>query len=137
MRKIYILIFALLLSFSSYSQQVDMDLFKSMKIRNVGPAGMSGRITSIDAVDANPTIIYAGAASGGLWKSTSGGISWNPIFDDQKIHSIGAISIHQKNPDLIWVGTGEGNPRNSLTMGGGVYRSLDAGKTWQLMGLEK
>jgi photosystem II stability/assembly factor-like uncharacterized protein len=114
-----------------------MDLFKSMKIRNVGPAGMSGRITSIDAVDANPTIIYAGAASGGLWKSTSGGISWNPIFDDQKIHSIGAISIHQKNPDLIWVGTGEGNPRNSLTMGGGVYRSLDAGKTWQLMGLEK
>lgn len=137
MRKIYILIFALLLNFSGYSQQVDMDLFKSMKTRNVGPAGMSGRITSIDAVDANPTIIYAGAASGGLWKSTSGGISWDPIFDDQKIHSIGAISIHQKNPDLIWVGTGEGNPRNSLTMGGGVYRSLDAGKTWQLMGLEK
>jgi len=137
MRKIYILIFALLLSFSGYSQQVDMDLFKSMKTRNVGPAGMSGRITSIDAVDANPTIIYAGAASGGLWKSTSGGISWDPVFDDQKIHSIGAISIYQKNPDLIWVGTGEGNPRNSLTMGGGVYRSLDAGKTWQLMGLEK
>ncbi len=137
MRKIYILIFALLLNFSGYSQQVDMDLFKSMKTRNVGPAGMSGRITSIDAVDANPTIIYAGAASGGLWKSTSGGISWDPIFDDQKIHSIGAISIYQKNPDLIWVGTGEGNPRNSLTMGGGVYRSLDAGKTWQLMGLEK
>lgn len=108
-----------------------------MKTRNVGPAGMSGRITAIDAVDANPTIIYAGSASGGLWKSTSGGITWDPIFDDQKIHSIGAISIYQKNPDLIWVGTGEGNPRNSLTMGGGVFRSLDAGKTWQLMGLEK
>jgi len=137
MRKIYILIFAMLLSFSAHSQQVDMDLFKSMKTRNVGPAGMSGRITSIDAVDANPIVIYAGTASGGLWKSTSGGITWDPIFDDQKIHSIGAISIHQKNPDLIWVGTGEGNPRNSLTMGGGVYRSLDAGKTWQLMGLEK
>jgi photosystem II stability/assembly factor-like uncharacterized protein len=137
MRKIYILIFAMLMGFSAHSQQVDMDLFKSMKTRNVGPAGMSGRITSIDAVDANPTIIYAGAASGGLWKSTSGGITWDPIFDDQKIHSIGAISIYQKNPDLIWVGTGEGNPRNSLTMGGGVYRSLDAGKTWDLMGLEK
>jgi photosystem II stability/assembly factor-like uncharacterized protein len=137
MRKIYILIFAMLLSLSAHSQQVDMDLFKSMKTRNVGPAGMSGRITAIDAVDANPTIIYAGAASGGLWKSTSGGITWDPIFDDQKIHSIGAISIHQKNPDLIWVGTGEGNPRNSLTMGGGVYRSLDAGETWKLMGLEK
>lgn len=137
MRKIYILIFALLCSFSAHAQQVDMDLFKSMKTRNVGPAGMSGRITAIDAVDANPTIIYAGSASGGLWKSTSGGITWDPIFDDQKIHSIGAISIHQNNPDVIWVGTGEGNPRNSLTMGGGVYRSLDAGKTWQLMGLEK
>lgn len=137
MRKIYILIFALLMSYSAHSQQVDMDLFKSMKTRNVGPAGMSGRITAIDAVDAHPTTIYAGAASGGLWKSTSGGITWEPIFDGQKIHSIGAISIYQKNPDLIWVGTGEGNPRNSLTMGGGVYRSLDAGKTWELMGLEK
>jgi photosystem II stability/assembly factor-like uncharacterized protein len=108
-----------------------------MKTRNVGPAGMSGRITAIDAVDSDPTIIYAGSASGGLWKSTSGGITWEPIFDEQKVHSIGAISVYQKNPDLIWVGTGEGNPRNSLTMGGGIYRSLDAGKTWQLMGLEK
>jgi photosystem II stability/assembly factor-like uncharacterized protein len=137
MQKICFLILAIFLSFSAHSQQVDMDLFKSMKIRNIGPAGMSGRITAIDAIDADPTTIYAGSASGGLWKSTSGGITWDPIFDDQKIHSIGAISIFQKNPDLIWVGTGEGNPRNSLTMGGGVYRSLDAGKTWDLMGLEK
>jgi photosystem II stability/assembly factor-like uncharacterized protein len=137
MQKIYFLILATFLSFATHAQQVDMDLFKSMKTRNVGPAGMSGRITAIDAIDADPTTIYAGSASGGLWKSTSGGITWEPIFDDQKIHSIGAISIYQKNPDLIWVGTGEGNPRNSLTMGGGVYRSLDAGKTWDLMGLEK
>jgi photosystem II stability/assembly factor-like uncharacterized protein len=137
MQKIYFLILATFLSFATHAQQVDMDLFKSMKTRNVGPAGMSGRITAIDAIDADPTTIYAGSASGGLWKSTSGGITWEPIFDDQKIHSIGAISIYQKNPDLIWVGTGEGNPRNSLTMGGGVYRSLDAGKTWELMGLEK
>jgi photosystem II stability/assembly factor-like uncharacterized protein len=137
MKKIYILILATFLSFTVSGQKVDMDLFKSMKTRNVGPAGMSGRITAIDAVDSDPTTIYAGSASGGLWKSTSGGITWKPIFDDQSVHSIGAISIYQKNPDIIWVGTGEGNPRNSLTMGGGVYRSLDAGKTWQLMGLEK
>lgn len=137
MKKIYILILATFLSFTVSGQQVDMDLFKSMKTRNVGPAGMSGRITAIDAIDSDPTTIYAGSASGGLWKSTSGGITWKPIFDEQKVHSIGAISIYQKNPDIIWVGTGEGNPRNSLTMGGGVYRSLDAGKTWQLMGLEK
>jgi len=98
---------------------------------------MSGRITAIDAVDNNPSIIYAGSASGGLWKSTSGGINWKPIFDNEKVHSIGSISIYQKNPNIIWVGTGEGNPRNSLNLGYGVYRSLDAGETWELMGLEK
>ncbi len=119
------------------AQEVDMEQFASMKMRSIGPAGMSGRIAAIDAVDTNPNIIYAGAASGGLWKSTSGGITWEPIFDDQAVHSIGSISIYQKNPNIIWVGTGEGNPRNSLTMGYGVYRSLDAGKTWELMGLEK
>ena len=114
-----------------------MDMFKSMKARNIGPGAMSGRITAIQAVDDNPSIIYAGSASGGLWKSTSGGITWEPIFDNEKVHSIGAISIYQKNPNIIWVGTGEGNPRNSLNMGYGVYRSMDAGKTWQMMGLEK
>lgn len=119
------------------AQQVDMSQFEVMKARAVGPAGMSGRITAVDAVDDNPNIIYAGSASGGLWKSTSGGISWTPIFDEEKVHSIGAISIYQKNPNIIWLGTGEGNPRNSLNMGYGVYRSLDAGKTWELMGLEK
>ncbi|HCD89315.1 MAG TPA: hypothetical protein DEQ87_17005 [Algoriphagus sp.] len=137
MKKLYILILVAMMGFNLQAQQVNMDLFKSMKTRNVGPAGMSGRITAIDAVDDDPTIIYAGSASGGLWKSTSGGIHWEPIFDDQKVHSIGAISIYQKNPSVIWVGTGEGNPRNSLNLGYGVYRSLDAGKTWEMMGLEK
>ncbi len=120
-----------------FAQQIDMSQFKTMKARSVGPAAMSGRITAIDAIHENPSIIYAGSASGGLWKSTSGGITWTPIFDEEKVHSIGAISIYQKNPNIIWVGTGEGNPRNSLNMGHGVYRSLDAGKTWQMMGLEK
>ncbi|MDF2157821.1 hypothetical protein [Algoriphagus sp. CAU 1675] len=137
MKKLYIFILVACMGLGVQAQQVDMDLFKSMKTRNVGPAGMSGRITAIDAVDDDPSIIYAGSASGGLWKSTSGGITWEPIFDDQKVHSIGSISIYQKNPNIIWVGTGEGNPRNSLNMGYGVYRSLDAGKTWELMGLEK
>ncbi|TDQ19201.1 photosystem II stability/assembly factor-like uncharacterized protein [Algoriphagus boseongensis] len=137
MRKIYLLILASMLCLGTFAQQVDMDQFKSMKARSIGPAGMSGRITAIDAVAENPNIIYAGSASGGLWKSTSGGIKWEPIFDNERVHSIGAISIYQKNPNVIWVGTGEGNPRNSLNMGYGVYRSLDAGKTWQLMGLEK
>lgn len=114
-----------------------MDLLKEIKPRNIGPAGMSGRITAIDVALNNPQVIYAGSASGGLWKSESGGINWKPVFDDADVQSIGAIAIDQTNPDVIWVGTGEGNPRNSVTGGYGLYRSLDAGKTWKLMGLEK
>jgi photosystem II stability/assembly factor-like uncharacterized protein len=85
----------------------------------------------------NPNIIYAGTASGGLWKSENGGITWDPIFDDQETASVGAVAIQQSNPSVIWVGTGEGNPRNSLNGGEGIYKSLDAGKSWTRMGLEK
>ncbi|MEO9850470.1 hypothetical protein [Reichenbachiella sp.] len=109
---------------------------KGMKMRSIGPAGMSGRVTAIDAVQDNPDIIYVGTASGGLWKSEGGGVSWKPIFEKEKVSSIGALAIDQSNPDIIWVGTGEGNPRNSATSGAGVYKSLDAGATWQFMGLE-
>ena len=75
-------------------------------------------------------------ASGGLWKSTSGGIAWEPIFDEQPVASIGAVAIDQSRPDVIWVGTGEGNPRNSQTNGNGVYKSLDGGKNWMHLGLD-
>ena len=119
------------------AQQLDMEKLKGMKPRAIGPAGMSGRITAIDVVNNQPDIIYIGAASGGVWKSESGGIDWKPIFDKQAVASIGAIAIQQSNPDVIWAGTGEGNPRNSLNGGYGIYKSLDAGTTWQLMGLEK
>lgn len=136
MKKVLVLVLCTWMSISLMAQKVNMEDFSAMKMRSIGPAAMSGRIAAIDAVDINPNIIYAGSASGGLWKSTSGGITWEPIFDEQAVHSIGAISIYQKNPNIIWVGTGEGNPRNSLTMGYGVYRSLDAGETWELMGLE-
>ena len=124
------------LSLPAFSQQLDMDLFKNIKPRSIGPAGMSGRVTAIDVVHNEPDIIYAGTASGGLWKSESGGITWMSVFDTQRVHSIGAIAINQSNPDEVWVGTGEGNPRNSQSSGAGVYRSIDGGKTWKLMGLE-
>ncbi|NNL33780.1 MAG: hypothetical protein HKO80_11285 [Flavobacteriaceae bacterium] len=114
-----------------------MDLLKNMKPRNIGPGGMSGRVTAIDVVLNNPDIMYVGTASGGLWKSTSGGIKWHPIFDDQVTASIGALAIQQSNPSVIWVGTGEGNPRNSLNGGYGIFKSLDGGKSWKSMGLEK
>ena len=136
MKKLFLFTF-LLFSFSSFSQQLSMDIMKDMKPRNIGPGGMSGRVTAIDVVTDNPNIMYVGTASGGLWKSNSGGIKWNPIFDNQPTASIGAVAIQQSNPSVIWVGTGEGNPRNSLNGGYGVYRSLNGGKTWQSMGLEK
>lgn len=120
-----------------FGQKLDMSLIKNLKIRNVGPANMSGRITAIDVHTANTKLIYLGAASGGVWKSENGGTAWKPVFDDQPTQNIGAIAIQQNNPDVVWVGTGEGNPRNSINLGMGIFKSLDGGKTWKHMGLEK
>ncbi|TAF67344.1 MAG: hypothetical protein EAZ55_03235 [Cytophagales bacterium] len=120
-----------------WAQNIDFSQFRQMRMRNIGPAGMSGRVTAIDAVVANPDIIYVGTASGGLWKSESGGTAWKSIFENEKVASIGAIAIDQRNPQTLWVGTGEGNPRNSQTSGYGIYKSQDGGKTWKIMGLEK
>ena len=136
MKKLLFLSF-LCISITVFSQDFSMDLVKNITPRNIGPGGMSGRVTAIDAVHSNPDIMYVGTASGGLWKSTSGGIKWDPIFDNEVTASIGAVAIQQSNPSVIWVGTGEGNPRNSLNGGYGIYKSLDAGKSWKSMGLEK
>lgn len=129
--------FTFLISLSAAGQQIDLDKLKGMDVRSIGPAGMSGRITAIDVVHDNPQVMYVGSASGGLWKSESGGVDWEPIFDEEQILSIGAVAIQQDNPDVIWVGTGEGNPRNSSNGGYGLYKSMDGGKSWKLMGLEK
>jgi photosystem II stability/assembly factor-like uncharacterized protein len=117
--------------------QVDPDLLAGLSARSIGPAAMSGRVADVTGVDSNPDILYVGTAAGGVWKSTNGGLSWNPVFDDQPVASIGAVSVFQPNPDIVWVGSGEGNPRNSVIAGNGIYRSLDAGRTWQHLGLEK
>lgn len=124
-------------SILGFGQKIPLEKFKGMNMRSIGPATTSGRVTAIDAVDRPGGYILAGTASGGLWKSTSGGVSWFPVFDDQTVIGIGAVKISPKTADVIWVGTGEGNPRNSQTSGKGIYKSLDAGKTWKLMGLEE
>lgn len=136
MKRIFSILFLLTTSFL-FSQEFSMDLVKNMKPRNIGPGGMSGRVTTIGVVASNTDIMYVGTASGGIWKSTSGGIKWKPVFEKELTASIGAIAIQQSNPSVIWAGTGEGNPRNSLNGGFGIYKSLDAGKTWKAMGLEK
>jgi photosystem II stability/assembly factor-like uncharacterized protein len=127
----------LVVAAGSLPAQVKSDVFAGLKARSIGPANMSGRIGAIDAVNSDPNVIYVGAAAGGVWKSVDGGLSWTPVFDDQPVASIGAIAVYQKNPSIVWVGTGEAAPRNSVSVGRGVYRSLDAGRTWTLMGLEK
>lgn len=129
-----IIVFA---AFTAKAQQLDLSNFENLNIRNVGPANMSGRITAIDVVTADPNIMYVGAASGGVWKSENGGTAWRPVFDDQPTQNIGAIAIQQNNPSVVWAGTGEGNPRNSMNLGMGIFKSLDGGKTWANMGLKE
>lgn len=138
MKKLQLFTFLLLLSALSIAQDLpDMKHFKALAPRNIGPAGMSGRVTAIDVDLSDPDIIYVGTASGGVWKSDDGGIDWTPIFDDAPLQSVGALAINQHNPDDIWVGTGEGNPRNSHNSGKGLFRTRDGGQTWENMGLEK
>ena len=131
------LLLLLLITTAISAQKISVDQFKNLKARSIGPAGMSGRVTSIDAVLSNPNIIYLGTASGGVWKTENSGAKWEPIFDEQPILNIGAVAVQQSNPSVLWVGTGEGNPRNSINIGGGIFKSLDGGKNWKMMGLEK
>ena len=111
-------------------------VFEDHPVRHIGPGTMSGRVTALTVDPTDRDIIYAGTASGGLWRSTSSGTTWEPLFDEQDILSIGSVAVAPSNPDVIWAGTGEGNPRNSHTSGRGIYRSLDGGASWSRMGLE-
>ncbi|MEM9928298.1 MAG: hypothetical protein AAF840_00640 [Bacteroidota bacterium] len=131
------LLLPLLLSpLSPLLSQLDLEYWDAIAPRSIGPAGMSGRVTAIDVNPTDKDHIYVGTASGGVWMSKNGGISFDPIFDEEKYLGIGAVAVSDANPNIVWVGTGEGNPRNSANYGGGIYRSLDGGKTWKFMGLE-
>ena len=108
----------------------------NLEWREIGPTIMGGRVADLAVVESNPAIFYVGTATGGVWRTTNNGASWEPLFDDQPTSSIGDVTLSQANPNLIWVGTGEPQNRQSSPWGNGVYKSLDGGRTWQHMGLE-
>ena len=108
--------------------------YGSLKYRHVGPVG--NRVSAVAAVPGDPSTYYAGAASGGLWKSTDGGNTWQPIFDGQPVSSIGALAVAPSDPNVVWAGTGEPFIRSNISVGWGMFRSTDAGKTWSRAGLE-
>jgi photosystem II stability/assembly factor-like uncharacterized protein len=118
-----------------HTQPTAADLFTALQYRYVGPPG--NRVNAVAGVAGDPNTIYAGAASGGVFKSTDGGLHWQPIFDDQIVMSIGALAVARTDPNVVWAGTGDPNIRPNIEIGNGVYRSTDAGKTWSHMGLDQ
>jgi photosystem II stability/assembly factor-like uncharacterized protein len=115
--------------------QDQSQLLKEFVWRPIGPVNMGGRIDDIEAVESDPAVIYVGAATSGVWKTVNNGTTWTPIFDAQPNLSIGDIAIAPSNPNVVWVGTGEANQRQSTSYGGGIFKSIDAGRTWTAMGL--
>ncbi len=125
----------LLLPAAAAAQPVESDLLHGLRWRTIGPDG--NRISAVTGEWGNPDVLYFGAASGGLWKSSDGGLQWEPIFDDQDVASISALAVSPSHPGHVWAGTGETFIiRPALAMGNGIYRSTDAGKSFQHMGLE-
>lgn len=139
LRKTFFL-FALLFLFGNTNaqtlNQVDESIFSALKMRNIGPAFVSGRISDIAIHPDNDNIWYAAVASGGVWKTLNSGVTWKPIFDNQAVYSTGCITLDPSNPATVWLGTGENVGGRHMSFGDGVYKSPDGGKTWKNMGLK-
>jgi len=115
---------------------IDEGIFRNFAFRSIGPAIMGGRIDRFAVVENKTKIIYAGTASGGVFKTVNNGVTWDPVFDNEGVSSVGDIAVSQSDPNIVWVGTGEPNNRQSSSWGDGVYKSTDAGKTWANVGLK-
>ena len=111
------------------------ETYRQLHWRTIGPEG--NRFSAAVGIAGDPQTYYVGAASGGVWKTTDGGVNWTPVFDSLPVQSIGSLAIAKSDPNIIWAGTGEGKIRSHISVGQGVFKSMDAGKTWTLMGLEK
>ncbi|MFN8573644.1 MAG: hypothetical protein U0132_16435 [Gemmatimonadaceae bacterium] len=112
------------------------EIFAALKARSIGPAMTSGRVMSVAVHPNDVGTIYVGSASSGLWKTTSGGATWTPLMDKEGSYSIGWVTLDPKNPNVVWVGTGERNSQRSVAYGDGVYRSDDGGRSWKNVGLK-
>ena len=112
----------------------DPSTASALQWRYIGPVG--NRVASVVGVPGDPNIFYAGAASGGIWKTVDAGIHWSPIFDAQDVSSIGALAVAPSNANIVWAGTGEPWIRSHISIGNGVFKSTDAGRTWTKMGLD-
>ena len=124
---------------SDLKAQINTSMSKMLENYNwraIGPANMGGRVTDIDGVPGDPSTFYVSGADGGIFKTTNGGVSFNPIFENQRAYSIGALTIAPSDNNILWVGTGEGDPRNSVGYGWGVYKSIDGGMSWKHLGLK-
>ena len=120
---------------SQAAGQPDPELYQALSWRHIGPEG--NRFSAAAGIPGDPYTYYVGAASGGIYKTTDGGVNWEAIFDDQPVQSIGALAVSISDPNVVWAGTGEGKIRSHISLGEGVYKSTDAGETWTLMGLER
>ena len=121
---------------AAHTAQLDSATIAGFRWRNIGPANMGGRIADIAGIPSPSKTFYVAAAGGGIWKTTNAGITFRPIFDHEKVVSMGALAIAPSDTNIVWAGTGEQNTRNSILPGGGIYKSTDGGMTWKLMGLE-
>lgn len=119
------------------SSELSSEILNGLRARSIGPAVTGGRIHDIEALPNDPATIYVASAAGGLWKTTNKGTTWTPLFQDQPVSTFGDVTIAPSNPDIVWVGTGEQNNRQSSSWGNGVYRSRDGGRTWTHLGLEE
>ena len=123
--------------FAQQPVKFDSATVSGLPARNIGSATMSGRVAAVDAIEKDGrTTVFIGAASGGVWKSVNGGTTFKPVFDRQPVQSIGAVAIDHSNPSNVWVGTGEGWTRNSVSIGDGIYKSTDGGENWTNVGLK-
>ncbi|MFN8058622.1 MAG: hypothetical protein U0Q12_05605 [Vicinamibacterales bacterium] len=113
----------------------EAEAIKRLPWRSIGPANNAGRVSEIVGIPGDPATMYVGGAAGGIFKTTNGGVTWTPIFDTQPNISIGALAVAPTNHSILYVGTGEGNPRNSASFGEGVFKSLDGGEHWTAIGL--